>query len=83
LITAIPASLFLAGFVGLVELSHKGDDTLSFFGLSLGTESMLSWGILLTLAGIGALGVKLSRPRLDAAWVLANTVTSDNGGDAQ
>ena len=83
LITAIPVSLFLAGFVGLVELSHKGDDILPFFGLSLGADSMLSWGILLTLAGTGALGVKLSRPRLNAAWAAANTVAKDADGDAR
>ena len=82
-VTAVPALVFLAAFVGLVELSHKGDDILPFFGLNLGAESMLSWGILLALAGIGALGVKLSRPRLAAAWALASTPTADDRGDVR
>ena len=82
-VTTVPALVFLAAFVGLVELSHKGDDILPFFGLSLGAESMLSWGILLALAGIGALGVKLSRPRLASAWALANTPTADDRGDVR
>ena len=82
-VTTVPALVFLAAFVGLVELSHKGDDILPFFGLSLGAESMLSWGILLALAGIGALGVKLSRPRLAAAWAFANTPTADDRGDVR
>lgn len=83
LLTAVPASGFVCALVGLIELSHAGDELLHFLTLSLASDSPLSWSILVVLAAVSAYGVKLTRPRLAAAWDAANEGKEDKQGEAR
>lgn len=75
LLIALPASVFLLAFVGMVELSHA-DGLLPYLGLSLAADSPVSWLVLMIMAGAGALGVRLARVRLSRAWEFANSAAS-------
>ncbi len=71
-LTAIPAAAFVTALVGLIELSHAGDEGLHFFGIALSSNSIVSWLLLFALAAASAFGVKLTRARLATAWQAAN-----------
>ena len=72
---AVPASVFLLAFIGMVELSHA-DELLHYLGMSLAADSPVSWLVLLIMAGGGAIGVRLARARLSDAWELANAAAA-------
>lgn len=72
---AVPASVFLLAFIGMVELSHA-DELLHYLGMSLAADSPVSWLVLLMMAGGGAIGVRLARARLNDAWELANAAAA-------
>ena len=70
-LVAVPTGIFLLAFVGMVELSHA-DELLHYLGMSLASDSAVSWLVLVVMAAIGAGGVKLARARLSRAWEAAN-----------
>jgi branched-chain amino acid transport system permease protein len=72
-IVSIPGSIFLLALIAMLEMSHSDASVFVFLGFSLNPSGAFSWLALLVIAGASFYALKLTLPRLRAAWTAANT----------
>ncbi len=77
LLTGIPAGVFAAAVIAMVEMSHSESDAFNFLGLSLDPGGALSWLLMLVLASASLFATRSSLPQLRAAWEGANSLPGD------
>jgi branched-chain amino acid transport system permease protein len=77
LATGIPAMLFMATCVLMLELSHLEDESLSVLSLDLSASSPFTWTGLLLIATISMLVTRRTLPALREAWEFANHMTDE------
>jgi len=81
LLTGIPALVFVAASVTMIELSHSEAGSLAVPGLTSQTGSVLTWLLLIAFA-IGAFyATRRSLPQLREAWAKANRRTDDRAAE--
>lgn len=73
-VTGVPAIVLTAAVVLLIEMSHVEEEVLHFLGFGINPHSPLSWIVAAVMAGAAAFAVRVSLPRLRAAWDEANHV---------
>lgn len=72
LITGLPALVCVLGVIALVELSHTEEEIMHFLGLPLNPSSVITWGLLLVVAGGAGFVTRRTLTQLRAAWESAN-----------
>lgn len=77
LATGIPAMLFMATCVLMLELSHLEDESLSVLSIDLSASSPFTWIGLLLIATISMLVTRRTLPALREAWEFANHMTDE------
>lgn len=81
LITGLPASLFLALAVIMIELSHAEGGVLHTPGIELQQGSTLTWAVLLVLTAAAFYATRRSVPQLREAWDTANALPVTDSKD--
>jgi branched-chain amino acid transport system permease protein len=77
-LAALPVAALLLGLIGLLEtvnFNHRagvGDTSMRLFYLTFDTQSLTTWLSFAALVIVGALGVRMTRPLVQAAWARAN-----------
>lgn len=79
--TGVPAAVFLAICIALIELSHVEGETLHYLGLELSQDSGLTWALLLIAATAAFVVTRKTLPQLRSAWIEANHM-EDSSGEA-
>ena len=77
IITGIPAVLFAACVIALIEISHTEDEVFHYLGLELNPASPITWLVLLGIAGGAFYAVKRSLLQLNDAWETANAIPKE------
>ena len=77
IITGIPAVLFAACVIALIEISHTEDEVFHYLGLELNPASPITWLVLLGIAGGAFYAVKRSVLQLNDAWETANAIPKE------
>ena len=77
IITGIPAVLFAACVIALIEISHTEDEVFHYLGLELNPASPITWIVLLGIAGGAFYAVKRSVLQLNNAWETANAILKE------
>ena len=77
IITGIPAVLFAACVIALIEISHTEDEVFHYLGLELNPASPITWIVLLGIAGGAFYAVKRSLLQLNDAWETANAIPKE------
>jgi branched-chain amino acid transport system permease protein len=77
IITGIPAVLFAACVIALIEISHTEDEVFHYLGLELNPASPITWLVLLGIAGGAFYAVKRSVLQLNDAWETANATPKE------
>ena len=77
IITGIPAVLFAACVIALIEISHTEDEVFHYLGLELNPASPITWIVLLGIAGGAFYAVKRSVLQLNDAWETANAIPKE------
>ena len=80
IITGIPAVLFAACVIALIEISHTEDEVFHYLGLELNPASPITWIVLLGIAGGAFYAVKRSVLQLNNAWETANAILKEEEG---
>ena len=75
--TGIPAVLFAACVIALIEISHTEDEVFHYLGLELNPASPITWLVLLGIAGGAFYAVKRSVLQLNDAWETANATPKE------
>ena len=84
LITGLPALVFAAASVAMIEMLHHEEEALHFLGMSLDSGNFVHWLLCTIVAAAAYFGCKRSLPQLQDAWESANAIESGNKeGDAQ
>ena len=77
IITGIPAVLFAACVIALIEISLTEDEVFHYLGLELNPASPITWLVLLGIAGGAFYAVKRSVLQLNDAWETANAIPKE------
>ena len=77
-ITGLPALLFLAAAIVMIEFSHASDNGLRVLGLELQQDSGVHWVLLLAILSAAFYATRRSLPQLRAAWDQANALPADD-----
>ena len=77
LATAIPAMVFMATCVLMLELSHLEDESISVLNMELSASSSSTWLGLLLIASTSMLVTRRTLPTLREAWESANHVADE------
>ncbi|HBJ90104.1 MAG TPA: branched-chain amino acid ABC transporter permease [Gammaproteobacteria bacterium] len=77
LATAIPAMVFMATCVLMLELSHLEDESISVLNMELSASSSSTWLGLLLIASTSMLVTRRTLPALREAWESANHVADE------
>ena len=80
LLTGIPALIFLLSCVALLEMSHIEEEVLLYLGLELNASALLTWVITIVIASASLFAIRLTLPRLRAAWEAANAIPDSEDG---
>lgn len=72
LLTALPGAGLMLSLIALLEMSQRGAAPFVYLGVALNPAGTGSWLALLAVAGLCALGLHRTLPRLRAAWALAS-----------
>jgi hypothetical protein len=74
-LTAVPAILWLAGAVAIIELAHHAlvkasteGPQMIIMGVEFSSKALLPWLVALGLFGIGAFLCRKTWPRVKDAW---------------
>ncbi len=74
LITGIPAIVFLASCIAMIEMSHTEDEVFRYLGMGLDPSSSVTWIITALVAAAALYTTRKSLPQLRVAWESANTI---------
>jgi branched-chain amino acid transport system permease protein len=77
IITGIPALLFTACAIVLIEMSHTDDEVFHYLGLALNPASPITWIVILAIAGGAFYATKRSLIQLNDAWETANAIPKE------
>ncbi len=77
LATGIPAMVFMATCVLMLELSHLEDESISVLNMELSASSSSTWLGLLLIASTSMLVTRRTLPTLREAWESANHVADE------
>jgi branched-chain amino acid transport system permease protein len=77
IITGIPALLFTACAIVLIEMSHTDDEVFHYLGLALNPASPITWIVILAIAGGAFYAAKRSLIQLNDAWETANAIPKE------
>ena len=77
IITGIPAVLFAACVIALIEISHTEDEVFHYLGLALNPASPITWIVTLAIAGGAFYAAKRSLVQLNDAWETANAIPKE------
>ena len=77
LATGIPAMVFMATCVLMLELSHLEDESISILNMELSASSSSTWLGLLLIASTSMLVTRRTLPTLREAWESANHVADE------
>ena len=86
LITGIPALLFAAASIAMIEMSHHEGEAFHYLGIPLESDNIFHWLLCAAVAAAAYYACKRSLPQLQNAWESANAIAStdnaDNKGEA-
>lgn len=82
LVTGLPALIFAAATVAMIEMLHHGDEEFHFLGITMESGNSFYWLLSFLIAGGAFFACKRSLPQLQEAWESANQLDEPDGTDS-